>query len=560
MQGITSTDPHLIDAAAAARRFDQLLQEHKGNAEQAHMALQSESHGMVPFAQLAMEYKRFKESQPIKPVDENSIRSQLNKAVSGEINQGVGALPVHNIGSESAYAEGGIVAFAGPDGSQVKSDTAWTPDMDTELAQYEKLAKLANPLPQPFGDVPGGMLTPRVPQNVRDAWASASPRYNQLLALREKAAAAKAAAAQQASANSILTQYNLPQIKPTPTTATPPAGPTGPAQPPQPPPVDYTKYFGSGDLADLQGGGRNGGSPNIDDFDLANNKAWKEIVSRFPATPVEDTKDIFLRLQGANPKLQKMAYDWIDKQDKKSGTLEQMEKFSKRMNLAQLGFDIMSKGTRAAGGVFGGLGLSGGDYAQRAAAIQNNIFNAQENIDKSKMDGIRALLSEDKADLRTAEIEHGSQVRERNAAMKDLTTLGVGLARDYMTHKDSTAYLRAVMGKDAQINRVQGAMIRAYAAHDKEGYEGLAGLLGNLQGLTPQVLSAQIGAGTKRLTEVDKSPAYIQAERIYDSKTATGPEKQAAWAIMQREQNRILGAGSPGTPVSFDQLTQGPTR
>jgi hypothetical protein len=114
MQGISSTDTHLVDAAAAAKRFDQLLQQFHGNTEMAHMAMQSESHGMVPFAQLAMEYQRLKKTQPTKPVDQNSIRNQI-------LSQGIATLPQESIGNEDVYhaAYGGLVAFDGTTGSLV---------------------------------------------------------------------------------------------------------------------------------------------------------------------------------------------------------------------------------------------------------------------------------------------------------------------------------------------------------------------------------------------------------------------------------------------------------
>ena len=222
MQGISSTDTHLVDAAAAAKRFDQLLQRFHGNAEMAHMAMQSESHGMVPFAQLAMEYQRLKKAQPTKPVDQNSIRNQI-------LSQGIPTLPQNVVGNEDVYhaARGGIVAFGGPTGSEVHADNSWTPQLASELANYEALAARANPRPMTLGE-PGGIATPYVPTDVREAWTSAAPRYRELIALRQRSQEQAAAQQKAAASNAILSQYHLPtpapQVKPN-------AAPINPAAP-----------------------------------------------------------------------------------------------------------------------------------------------------------------------------------------------------------------------------------------------------------------------------------------------------------------------------------------
>jgi hypothetical protein len=62
----------------------------------------------------------------------------------GQIEGGISSLPAENVGNERAYATGGIVAFAGPTGSEVKADTPqWTDEDENELGAAEDNLKKA---------------------------------------------------------------------------------------------------------------------------------------------------------------------------------------------------------------------------------------------------------------------------------------------------------------------------------------------------------------------------------------------------------------------------------
>lgn len=135
MTGITSADPSLVDANVVAQRYDQLLKQFHGNAEQAMMALQrlQGPTGMVPLSELFFKFQNLKKQQQ-KPVDPNTINAQLSQ-MAGLADQGVAALPAHNVGGPNAYAGGGIVSFSGGGPSNINPMS--TGGLDLEALDLE---------------------------------------------------------------------------------------------------------------------------------------------------------------------------------------------------------------------------------------------------------------------------------------------------------------------------------------------------------------------------------------------------------------------------------------
>jgi hypothetical protein len=87
---------------------------------------------MVSLPELFLKFQNLKQQQQVKPVDTNTINAQLSRMMP-PTDQGVAAIPVHNVGRPNAYADGGIVAFSGPTGSLVGGNiNPMTPDL-TEL-------------------------------------------------------------------------------------------------------------------------------------------------------------------------------------------------------------------------------------------------------------------------------------------------------------------------------------------------------------------------------------------------------------------------------------------
>jgi hypothetical protein len=142
MTGITSANPSLVDANVVAQRYDQLLKQFHGNAEQAMMALQQLQgpQGMVPLSELFLKFQNLKKQQQQQPVNQNTINAQLSQEAASH-DQGVAGLPAHNVGGPNAYAGGGIVSFAGPMGSLVGGGSSINPmsfgglDLETLDAQ-----------------------------------------------------------------------------------------------------------------------------------------------------------------------------------------------------------------------------------------------------------------------------------------------------------------------------------------------------------------------------------------------------------------------------------------
>lgn len=100
--------------------------------------------GLVPFGELlAMkaQYDRMKAAPAQQAMPQTTVAQDMQ--------QGLAGVPVHNVGSEAAYARGGIVAFAG--GGLT----------DEEEADYQKLA--------PFFEGPRGGVDPAVWASLRDS-------------------------------------------------------------------------------------------------------------------------------------------------------------------------------------------------------------------------------------------------------------------------------------------------------------------------------------------------------------------------------------------------------
>jgi len=103
--GLLNLGNPLVDAAQA--RYQQLKK--SGMNDQQIFALMDQEKTMVPMGQLAAKVMALKNAaqNQAKPPPQGTINDQVDQRLSA----GLGSVPVNNVGNESAYASGGIVAF-----------------------------------------------------------------------------------------------------------------------------------------------------------------------------------------------------------------------------------------------------------------------------------------------------------------------------------------------------------------------------------------------------------------------------------------------------------------
>jgi hypothetical protein len=408
--GLLNLGNPLVDAAHA--RYQQLKK--SGMNDQQIFALMDQEKTMVPMGQLAAKVMALKNAaqNQAKPPPQGTINDQVDQRLSA----GLGSVPVDNVGNESAYASGGIVAF--DEGGDIQAqylaqqqqqmlvNNAMQQAQARQQQAQQSFNQLIDPTQETYAAAHGGPvkhydgtdgsvvvsdpnLSPVfVPsqediqrgQKIRDY---GSNLFNAFLGRTPQPSILQNAQTPPPASQAAAPQTTLPQAAP-PQAAPPQAAPSGNVPPPAAiknpaPPMDQ----GLGALV----------QPKLS----------------YPANPPANPKsksfeDEFDEIQKMKDKygLNNATNAYLNKLDAQEANIKDNYDYDKNMALAQFGFNIAMHGTPAAGGLLGGIAAGGAGYAQQMMGLRAAQAQAQQNINASRFQAAKAIDNENMASLRDA--------------------------------------------------------------------------------------------------------------------------------------------------------------
>ena len=381
--------------------------------------------------------------------------------------QGLGALPAENVGSERAYAAGGIVAF--DDGGSVKHFEVGglTAAEEAELYKLEHPWDIDPATGKALGELPssgvnsiGAQSRKRELQSKRDRAAKEMER------LGRPASSAPAFASSMSSPSSLGLAYTAP----TTANAAPPA-------PDNRPPLDLAKILGN---PAVQGGGASlGGSykPGAE-FTRAREQMEREIEANRPKEEAEYYKRI-KETQGEDPLLKQISDKLAAREAGVDAGTAEKRKYAKVAAWAK-GLEAVSRPGQAGSGLnqlLGGFAPVLGSYSEAVPKLMDQADNLRQALLQDQLKIADAKRREDVEAHRDARAEQQRHVEMYTTNQNNLRNMLVAEERDRVNAGREDARYRYLAGK-------QGT--------------GLAGLQDDLAKLTRQ----RIATGDTRLDPV----------------------------------------------------------
>lgn len=509
--GLLNLGNPLVDAAHA--RYQQLKK--SGMNDQQIFALMDQEKTMVPMGQLAAKVMALKNAaqNQAKPPPQGTINDQVDQRLSA----GLGSVPVDNVGNESAYASGGIVAFdEGGDiqaqylaqqQQQMLANNAMQQAQARQQQAQQSFNQLIDPTQGTYAAAHGG------PVRHYDIGGQIDPFQQNADIGQDDSFSAYLRRSQPAILQAAAANQNPP-----------PAASTNQA-PSTDIPAEHVKIDPK---------------PPAGTINEENNYVKNFLNKDFSAQSIDyyvDTAKKQMDKFGVND-----AYNNLSKKlDTQEANIKDNYDYDRKMALAQFGFNIAMHGTPAAGGLLGGIAAGGAGYAQQMMGLRAAQAQAQQNVDNSRFQIAKGLADNNLTAVRDGIMEFRDATKDDIGMAHNQAILAAGMMHN-QTIEDIERQKLGVQQSEAEANRAWKEKYgEAYLNHlyDRDNTAKIQDMLKTLSG------NSDVAAAFNAWTRTGDQQKAAKYEAIL-SKAGIDPYQVAEY---RRRLGQGLGSAQNVTPT-----------